>query len=336
MKAFLTRGDGIAALERVERATPAPGRTEVLVRLRAAALNYRDLLVVRGEAQWKPPEPRVPVSDAAGVVVAVGDGVTRVRPGDRVLPVFLPTWLDGELTAETYGPALGGAALDGVLAEYRTFDEQAVVRAPDFMSDAEAATLPVAALTAWHALRRRSDVRAGDTVLIQGTGGVSLAALQIAGALGARAIVLSSSDEKLRRAEAMGAQATINYRRTLEWDAAVLDLTGGRGVDHVLEVVGGANLNRSLAAVRVSGTIAFVGLLAGLGGPVDTYRFVTRNVRLHGIETGSRAMLEELVAFMALHRLHPVVDRTFDFDAAPDALRHLERGDHFGKVVVTA
>jgi len=334
VRAVVTRGDGIAALERVERATPAPGRTEVLVRVRAVSLNYRDLLVVRGEAQWKPTAPRVPGSDAVGEVVAAGDDVTRARVGDRVLPIFLPGWIDGELTAERYGPALGGAALDGVLAEYLVLDEQAVVRAPDHLSDAEAATLPVAALTAWHALRR-IEVREGDSVLFQGTGGVSLAALQIAVAIGAHPIVLSGSDEKLRRVRAMGARETINYRTTPEWDAAVLDLTGGRGVDHVLEVVGGSNLNRSLAALRVSGSIAFVDLLAGLGGEVDTYRFVTRNVRLHGIETGSRAMLEEVIAFMARHRLHPVVDRTFGFDEIADALRHLERGDHFGKVVVT-
>lgn len=334
-KAYTTRGDGIAALRLEERPAPAPGPTEVLVAMRAAALNYRDLLVVGGSGHWKPPAPRVPVSDGVGVVVAAGDAVTRVRVGDRVAGIFTPAWLDGDLTDASSGPALGGAALDGVLVGQRTFDEQAVVRVPDHLTDAEAATLPVAGLTAWHAVARRARVRPGETVLIQGTGGVSLFALQLVHALGGRAIVTSSSDEKLARATALGAAATINYRRTPAWEEEALALTDGRGVDHVMEVVGGEHLNRSLAAVRVSGTIAFIGLIAGLRGPIDTFRFVMRNVTLHGIETGSRAMFEELNAFLAEHRIHPVIDTTFPFAAFPDALRRLEAGAHFGKIVVT-
>ena len=335
MNAYTTRGDGIAALAVEERPTPAIGPTEVLVRLSAASLNYRDLLVINGVEHWKPAGSRVPVSDGAGIVTAVGERVSRVRVGDRVIGTFMPSWIDGALDDATSGPALGGALLDGVLAEARVFDEQAVVRTPDHLTDVEAATLPVAALTAWHALARRARVAPGDTVLVQGTGGVSLFALQFAVAMGARAIVTSSSDEKLERARAMGAAETINYRRTPEWEAEALRLTSGTGVDHVIEVVGGEHLNRSLRAVRMSGTIAFIGLLAGLRAPVDTYRFVMRNVTLHGIETGSRALLEELGEFLARHGIRPVLDSTFAFDAAPDALRHLESGAHFGKVVVS-
>jgi NADPH:quinone reductase-like Zn-dependent oxidoreductase len=332
-RAFTTRGDGIDALRWQERPLPRIGATDVLVTMRAAALNYRDLLVVNGVHGWKPPEPRVPGSDAVGVVAAAGRAVTRVRVGDRVAGIFLPRWLGGELTSAAYVGPLGGATADGVLAEHRAFDEQAVVRVPDHLSDAEAATLPVAAVTAWHALRR-SGVRAGESVLIEGTGGVSLFALQFAHALGARPLVISSSDAKLARATALGASWAVNYTRTPAWEREVLALTGGAGVDHVVEVVGGAHLNRALEAVRVSGTVSFVGLLGGLGAPVDTYRFVTKNVRLHGIETGSRAMFEEMNAFIAARGLRPVLDRTFPVAELPDALRHLERGAHVGKVAL--
>jgi NADPH:quinone reductase-like Zn-dependent oxidoreductase len=335
MIAWTTLGDGIAALRREERPVPTPGPGQVLVRLRAATLNFRDLLVVNGVEHWKPAVPRVPVSDGVGVVEAVGDGVSRWRAGDRVAGLFLPHWQGGELTPEKGAAPLGGPSADGVMADYRLFDQQAVVGVPEHLADVEAAALPVAALTAWHAVRRRSDVRAGDTVLVQGTGGVSLFATQFVRALGALPIVLSSSDEKLCRVAALGATATVNYRTTPDWERAVLALTNGRGVDHVIEVVGGENLNRSLQAVRVSGTISFIGLIAGLRAPIDTYQFVMRNVRLHGIETGSREMFEEMNAFLAAHRLRPVLDRTFAAAELPAALRWLEGGGHFGKVGIT-
>lgn len=334
MRAYTTLGDGIDGLRLDERPAPGPKDGEVLVKMRAASLNFRDLLVVKGEGRWKPPEPRVPVSDGAGEVVAVGGCVSRWRVGDRVTGLFLPGWLDGELTAEKGVAPLGGAAADGVLAEYVAFGEQAVVRSPGHLPDAEAAALPVAALTAWHAVARRSRVRRGETVLIQGTGGVSLFALQFAAALGARPVVISSSDEKLDRVKGLGAWAAINYRKSPAWEERVIELTAGAGVDHVIEVVGGENLNRSLEAVKVSGTISFIGLMAGTSAPVNTYQFVARNVRLHGIETGSREMFEEMNRFIETHGMRPVIDRAFAFDEARAALAYLESGKHFGKVVI--
>jgi len=334
MQAFMTRGDGIDALQLVDLPMPRPGPRQVLVQMVAVALNFRDLLVVKGVGGWKPTAPRIPVSDGVGFVVAVGEDVTRFRIGDRVAGIFLPKWLDGELTADTYLSPLGGAAADGVLAEYRVFDEQAVVALPGHLTAAEAATLPVAGVTAWHAVRYRSNVRPGDSVLIQGTGGVSLFALQFVRELGGRAIVLSSSDEKLERVRELGAADTINYSRLPAWEDEVLVRTGGRGVDHVIEVVGGENLNRSLRAVRVSGTISFIGLLAGLAAPIETYQFVTRNVRIHGIETGSRAMFEDMNRFIEQHALRPVIDDVYPFAEFAEALRRVESGRHLGKVVV--
>lgn len=334
MRAYTTVGDGIAKLKRVERRVPEPKDDEVLVSMKAASLNYRDLLVVKGVGRWKPPTPRVPLSDGAGVVVAAGGRVSRWKVGDRVTGVFMPRWLDGELTAEKDSSPLGGAAADGVLADYVAFGEQAVVRTPAGLSDAEAATLPVAAVTAWHAVMRRSRVREGETVLIQGTGGVSLFALQFVSALGGRPIVISSSEEKLEAVRGLGASATVNYKRFPDWDEHVLELTGGAGVDHVIEVVGGENLNRSLRAVRLSGTVSFIGLLAGMSGPVDTFQFVAKNVRLHGVETGSREMFEEMNRFVESRGLRPVIDSSFSFDEVGGALTRLESGKHSGKIVI--
>lgn len=231
---------GLDALRRVELPVPRPGAGEVLVRMRAVSLNYRDLLVIDGT--WRPNGPRIPASDGVGEVVAVGDGVTRVAVGDRVAGIFLPGWIDGDLSPEMLAaPSLGGSGADGTLAEYVVFRAESVVHVPTHLSDVEAAALPLAGVTAWHALTR-SGVKAGDTVLVQGTGGVSLFALQFATTLGATVIVTSGSDEKLRRAAGLGAAHGINYRRTPAWDAEALALTGGRGVDHVVEVVGGENL----------------------------------------------------------------------------------------------
>lgn len=334
MKAFTTLGDGIDGLKLNELPVPEPKAGEILVKMRAASLNYRDLLVINGIESWKPTAPRIPVSDGVGEVVSVGSGVSQWRAGDRVAGLFLPKWLDGELTADKYVLPLGGAAADGVLAEYILFNEQAVVRTPDNLSDSEAATLPVAALTAWHAVARRSQVQSDETVLIQGTGGVSLFALQFVHALGAQPLVISSSDEKLEKAKALGASAAINYKKFPDWEEQIIELTGGKGVDHVIETVGGENLNRSLDAVKLSGTISFIGLIAGLSAPINTYKFVTKNVQIHGIETGSREMFEEMNLFIESHDLRPVIDKTFGFDEIREALRYLESGKHFGKITI--
>lgn len=334
MITFTTLGDGIAALILDERPVLQQGPKDVLVKMTAAALNYRDLLVVNGKDGWKPSVPRIPVSDGVGVVVAVGEQVTRFKTGDRVAGIFLPKWLDGALTPEKYTAPLGGATADGVLAEYLVFEEQTLVSVPGHLSDVEAATMPVAAVTAWHAVHRRSRVQRGDHVLIQGTGGVSLFALQFAHASGALPIVISSSDEKLEKAKAMGAAGTINYKKHPSWEEEVLAMTKGKGVDHVIEVVGGANLNRSLQVVRLSGTISFIGLIAGLSAPVNTFQFVQKNVEIHGIETGSREMFEEMNRFIEAHQLRPVIDKEFPFAEFPQAMQYLESGSHFGKIAV--
>lgn len=333
MKAFTTLGDGIAALRRVERLTPMPGRGEILVKLLAAAINYRDLLVVNGVGGWKPTGPRVPLSDGVGIVIAVGEAVPRFRLGDRVAGIFHPNWADGECAPEKLIGALGGSAADGMLTEYRLLDEKAAVAVPDYLTDLEAATLPNSAVTAWHAVSR-CQMRSGDLVLIQGTGGVSVFAMQFAHALGARSIVISSSDEKLETVRALGASDTINYKTVPDWEEEVVARTDGRGVDHVIEVVGGANLNRSLRAVRMSGTIALVGLLGGMNAPIETQRIAAKNVSIHGIETGSRAMFEEMNRFLSERQLRPILDRVLAFDQFPEALAYLESGKHFGKVVL--
>lgn len=334
MKAYVVQEPfGLEALQLTERPDPQPGPGQVLVRIRAVSLNYRDLLVVKGV--WRPTSPRIPASDGVGEVVAVGEGVTRMRTGDRVAGIFLPGWIDGEAAPERLRvPSLGGVGTDGVLAELVVFEEKSVVRVPEHLSDVEAATLPLAGVTAWHAIVRRSGVKQGDTVLVQGTGGVSLFALQFARMAGATVLVTSSSDEKLRRARELGAAHGINYRDSPHWDERVLEITANRGVDHIVEVVGGENLNRSLHAVRMSGTISVVGLLGGTSAPVETFGFVEKNVRLHGILVGSREMFEEMNRAVAEHKLTPAIDRVFGFEEAGEALRYLETGAHFGKVCI--
>jgi NADPH:quinone reductase-like Zn-dependent oxidoreductase len=334
MKVYTTLGDGIDQLKSNELPEPKIKSNEVLVKMKAVSLNYRDLLVIKGIESWKPITPRIPISDGTGEIAALGEGVSRFKVGDRVAGVFLPKWLDGELTLEKYVLPLGGAAADGVLSEYVSFDEQSVVRIPNNLSNEEGATLPVAAVTAWHAVARRSNVQPGETVLIQGTGGVALFAMQFVHAIGGLPFVISSSDEKLEKAKKLGAKSTINYRKYPDWEEQILKLTYGKGVDHVIETVGGENLNRSLNAVKISGTISFIGLIAGLSAPINTYQFVTKNVRLHGIETGSREMFEEMNGFIEKNQFKPTIDKTFNLDEIFEALKYLESGRHFGKIVI--
>jgi NADPH:quinone reductase-like Zn-dependent oxidoreductase len=306
----------------------------VLVRTDALAINYRDLMVIRGESGWRPERPVVPVSDAAGTVTAVGAGVTRFEVGDRVSAMFLPYWRSGPLTAEVYHSPTGGPVTPGMAAEYVVLDEGHAEAVPRTLDAAQAATLPIAALTAWHAVAGRCQVGAGDTVLVHGTGGVALFAMQFAIALGARVAVTTGSPGKAARVEDLGAALTVDYRRS-DVAAEIMEWTGGRGADHVIETVGGENLNVSLRAVRIGGSVAFIGLLGGLRADVATYQFVTRNVELHGVETGSAEMYRAMSGFIDEHRLVPVIDSAFPFADLRSALRYLEGGGHLGKIVIT-
>ncbi len=332
MKAFEIRSPGIDALHLAERADPEPGPGQVLVEIRASSINYRDLATVLDPEPRGIVYPRVPNSDGAGVVVAVGEGVARWRAGDRVAGTFFQRWPAGGITPEAMASALGGA-VDGLLRERAVLAEEGLVAIPEHLSFPEAATLPCAALTAWHSVVEVGRVSAGDVVLLLGTGGVSIFALQLATLHGARAIVTSSSDEKLAKARALGAWETVNYRETPQWQRRVLELTDGRGADHVVEVGGAGTLERSVESVRVGGSIGLIGILTG--GSMNPTSVMRRSIRLQGIYVGSREMFERLNRAVAAHRLRPVIDRTFVFGEARDAFHHMHGAAHFGKVVVS-
>lgn len=325
-------GFGLEHLTLVERPEPRPGPGQALVRVRAASLNYRDLLMADGRYNRKQKLPLVPCSDGAGEVVAVGEGVTRVRPGDRVCAIFAQGWIAGEPSRDMVRTTLGGP-LDGMLAEYVALSAEGLVKVPEHLSEVEAATLPCAAVTAWKALIE-AGLEPGQTVLLQGTGGVSLFALQLAVLSGARAIITSSSDEKLERARRLGAAAGINYRQVPEWGARAKELTGGEGVDYVLEVGGAATLPQSLQAVRIGGRIELIGVLSGNTVEISIPVVQMRQVRIEGILVGSRATFEALNRAVALHQLRPVIDRTFPLAEARAAFEHMASGRHFGKICI--
>jgi NADPH:quinone reductase-like Zn-dependent oxidoreductase len=329
---------GIGSIECVEVPSPRPGPGEVSIEMKAWSLNYRDLSMPRGgypgnDRVLRSP-PFVPLSDGAGEVLEVGQGVTGFAPGDRVVTSFFQSWVDGELTAEGKASALGGA-LDGVLAERVVLHQDGCVAAPPSLSFEQAATLPCAAVTAWAALTS-AGTTAGQNVLLLGTGGVSIFGLQLAKLMGARVIITSSSAEKLERARALGADETINYLELPAWDTRVKQLTADVGVDHVLEVGGAGTLERSLSACRISGNVSLIGLLTGSPehnpSPMDV---MFKRLTLRGIYVGSRRMLEELCRAIEVNRLAPVIDRVFPFEAVQDAFRHLKSGQHFGKVVIS-
>lgn len=328
------RGTGTeAAIEEVERPRPEPAAGELLVRITAASINYRDLALIRGDYGNPPRFPLVPLSDGAGEVVSVGEGVTRFRPGDRVIFIMRPEWLDGTPTRHAITTSLG-MTLDGVLAECRVARETEVVRTPAHLTDEQAASLPIAAVTAWHALVTGGRLQAGQTVVIQGTGGVSLFALQFAHALGARTIVTSSSDEKLERARQLGADHVINYSRTPDWEQEVVALTGGEGADHILDVGGTATFERSLEAIRPEGTIYLIGFLGGTRLQLDLPKVFRRAVVLRGLSVGSRASFEAMNEAIERWRLVPVVDRVFDRRDLQAALDHMAQGAQFGKIAL--
>jgi NADPH:quinone reductase-like Zn-dependent oxidoreductase len=331
MKSFEIQEFGIDKLTLVERDTPQPGPGEVLVRMTAASLNYRDFMVAEGFYNPRLRRPMVPLSDGAGRVEEIGAGVTRFKRGERVAACFMQKWIEGPITREKTASALGGA-IDGVLREYAVFSEQGLVSVPALLSDEEAAALPCAAVTAWHALFEHMPVAAGDTVLIQGTGGVSVFALQFAHTAGLRTIVTSSSDQKLERARQLGASETINYKKTRSWDEEARKLTGGRGVDHVVEVGGSDTMPRSLMAVRMEGAISVIGVLSGAEPNVSPRDILMNAVRVQGIYVGSRAMFERMNRAIELHAIKPVIDRVFAWTEIKEALHHMEGQQHFGKI----
>jgi NADPH:quinone reductase-like Zn-dependent oxidoreductase len=333
MKAWeLQNSFGLDSLSIADKPDPKPGSGQVLLKMSAWSLNYRDLMVVKGQYNPKLRFPFTPLSDGVGTVGAVGDGVTRVKIGDRVASCFCQRWIDGPLDDAKFKSALGGGQ-QGVLAEQVVLHEDGVVHVPAHLSDAEAATLPCAALTAWNALIATGNLKAGDTVLIQGTGGVSLFALQFAMLTGARVIATSGHNEKMARVLKMGAAAGVNYKETPEWGDKVRELAGGAGVDHVVEVGGAGTLGQSLKAVRTGGTISLIGVLSG-AGQVNPIPILMKNVRLQGIFVGSRAMFEAMNRAVAQHQLRPVVDKMFRFAEFPEALKHMESAAHFGKICV--
>ena len=323
--------NGIDALDLSERRSPDPGPGEVKVRIRASSINYRDLGTVRDPVSRKLPYPRIPNSDGAGEIVATGPGVTGLSKGMRVASTFFQRWDDGQCSADAMASALGGA-LDGVLAEEVVLRADGVVPIPDHLSFEEAATLPCAALTAWNALAEAARVKAGDTVLLLGTGGVSIFGLQFAKLMGARPIIISSSDAKLERAKALGAAHTINYRTTPDWDRAVLDLTNGVGVDATVEVGGAGTLPKSINATRIAGTISLIGVLAG--GQIDPAQFMRRSIKMQGIYVGSRRMFQDMNRAISIAGLKPVIDQTFPFEKAKDAYHTMQAAGHFGKIVI--
>ena len=335
MKAIVIQGAfGLDSLTQVDLPDPTPVRDQIVIRMRAASLNYRDLLTVTGIYNPRQPLPLVPFSDGVGEVIAVGPEATRFKVGDRVCPIFAQEWIEGEATMDKLKTTLGGP-LPGVLSEMFVTRETGVVKVPDFLSDAEAAGLPCAAVTAYNALFMTGKVTAGDTVLVQGTGGVSIFALQFAKMVGARVIATSSSDAKLERAKALGAWQTINYKTTPDWDKRALDLTDKNGVDHIVEVGGAGTLARSMRAVRVAGTISVIGILAGASQDMNVLPMLMKHIRVQGIMVGSRSMFEAMNRAIEANQIRPVIDeRTFAFTETREALQYMASGGHVGKIVV--
>lgn len=333
MKVYeIRQGTGRDALTLVERPDPQLGFGQVLIQVRATSLNYRDLIVAQGNYSGQQ-SSLIPMSDGAGDVVAIGEGVTRLKVGDRVAGIFFQDWLAGTITKDIMKSDLGGG-IDGMLAEYVTLDQNGVVLLPNHLSYEEGATLPCAAVTAWHALVTKGGLKAGETVLLLGTGGVSIFALQFAKLHGARTIVTSSSDEKLERAKALGADETINYKTIPNWEEEVCRLTDSVGVDHVVEVGGAGTLEKSIKSARYGGRISLIGVLSGFGGEINPQPLLGKSITLQGIYVGSREMFEAMNRAIAHHQLKPIIDRTFTFTEANEAYQYLKGGSHFGKVII--
>jgi NADPH:quinone reductase-like Zn-dependent oxidoreductase len=321
-------------LHLVDHPDPKPGDSQVLVRIRAVSLNFRDLVVLRGLYDRSPKPGRIPCSDGAGEVLAVGSRVSQFKPGDRVAGCFFQAWDEGKFRAEYHRSALGGQ-IDGVLSELVLFDENGLVDLPESYSFEEGATLPCAALTAWQSLFVRGGLIAGESVLLLGTGGVSIFGLQFAKAAGARAVITSSSDEKLQRARQLGADETINYKTTSAWGKEAARLSGGDGIDHVVEVGGAGTFQESVRACGFNGKIGLIGILSGRETPTEIFSIVPKGLSVFGIYVGNRAMFLQMNRALIQNRIRPIIDRVFPFSEAPDAFRHLESGAHFGKIVIS-
>ncbi|QSB25376.1 NAD(P)-dependent alcohol dehydrogenase [Flavobacterium sp. CLA17] len=336
MKAYqISENYSIETLKQVEKSYNKLLPNEILVQIKAVSLNYRDLLVIKGIDKWKPPVGRIPVSDGVGIVVEIGNQVTEVALKDRVAGLFFPNWMNGNLSAEKLLNSLGGSYSDGMLQEFVVLKENAVIKIPDYLSNEEAATLPCAAITAWHGLMEKGNVKAGDSVLIQGTGGVSLFSMQFALAAGAEVILLSGSDAKLERAKKMGVNHLINYKSVPQWENEVLKITNGLGAKHIVEVVGSDHINKSLAAVALDGTISVIGIMDGLTGNINTAQLMSKQVKLQGINVGSKEMFSRMNETLEAKKIHPIIDSAFLFQDTIDAFKRLESGSHFGKLVIT-
>ncbi|MCP4765204.1 MAG: NAD(P)-dependent alcohol dehydrogenase [Gammaproteobacteria bacterium] len=332
MRAYEIVSDGgVDALALNERKSPEPGKGEILVAVRASSINYRDLSTIEDPVPRGIVFPLVPNSDGAGEVIAVGDGVTRFKVGDRVAGCFFQKWSDGGISAAAMASAMGGA-IDGVLAEKVVLNEAGAVHIPPHLSYEEGATLPCAGLTAWNCLVEQGGLKPGKTALFLGTGGVSIIGLQIAKMMGARAIITSSSEAKLARASELGADELINYRENPDWQARVLELTDGTGVDVTIETGGGGTLEKTMEATRIGGTISLIGVLTG--GTINPTTVMRKSIRLQGVYVGSRRMFEDMNAALTLNRVHPLIDQVFEFEDARAAYHRMRGAGHFGKLVV--
>jgi NADPH:quinone reductase-like Zn-dependent oxidoreductase len=326
-------GAGIDALVKVERPNSKPAYRQVLLKVAACSLNFRDLGIVRGTYRMPVPDNLVPLSDGAGEVIEVGAGVKRFKVGDKVAGCFFQRWPAGEASPDVHASALGGG-IDGMLAEYAVLEEEGVVKIPAHLTVEEGATLPCAGVTAWHALVEHGKVIAGQTVLLQGTGGVSIFGLQLAHAMGVQVIITSSSDDKLARAKKLGANHGINYKSTPNWEKAAMDFTGGRGVDQVIEVGGAGTLTRSFGAIRVGGKISLIGGLSGPATELNPGLISARRANVQGISVGSTQMFEAMNRAIAANGIKPVIDKVFGFDEVQAAYKHMTSGAHFGKIVI--
>jgi NADPH:quinone reductase-like Zn-dependent oxidoreductase len=335
MRAYqlLEGGAGIDALVKVEGPDPKPAYRQVLVKVAACSLNFRDLGIVRGTYRMPVRDNIVPLSDGAGEVVEVGAGVTRVKVGDKVAGCFFQRWSGGEPPPNVQASALGGS-IDGMLAEFVVLEEEGVVKIPPHLSVEESATLPCAGVTAWHALVEHGKLNAGQTVLLQGTGGVSTFGLQLAHAMGVQVVITSSSDEKLARAQYLGANRGINYKSTPDWEKAATEFTGGLGVDHVVEVGGAGTLKRSFGAIRVGGKISLIGGLSGPATELNPGLIFARRANVQGISVGSMQMFEAMNRAITANGIKPVIDKVFGFDEVHAAYKHMASGAHFGKIVI--